>query len=106
MKQDKLIVSIYNDYYGAMLTEKQSQIVQKYYDEDMSLSEIGQEFGISPQGVRDTLKRAENALMNFENKLGLVAKTDRLRHLLQELAPLANQSQKQEIASALQLLEQ
>ncbi|MEG1609243.1 MAG: sigma factor-like helix-turn-helix DNA-binding protein [Clostridia bacterium] len=106
MKQDKLIVSIYNDYYGAMLTSHQRQMIEKYYDDDMSLSEIGREFGISAQGVRDTLQRAESSLMNFEEKLGLVAKTERMKKLLLELSPLASQSQKKEIASVLTLLDE
>lgn len=104
MKQDKLIVSLYNDYYGAMLTPNQRLMIQKYYDEDMSLSEIGNEAGISPQGVLDTLKRAEKALINFEKKLMLVKKTEKLKKLLEELAPFASVEQKKEIQDALDML--
>lgn len=106
MKQDKLFISLYNDYYGAMLTQRQRLAIDKYYNQDMSLSEIGHEFGVSPQAVRDTLLRAEGLLINYEFKLGLVAKTNKLRQLLQELAPLASQEQKIEIQKALNLLDE
>ena len=105
-KKDKLYMSEFNDYYGAMLTSHQCDLIKRYYDEDMSLSEIGMELGISPQGVRDALKRAENTLEQFEKKLGLVEKTNKLKALLKQLYPLANSSQKKEIEQAVQLLDE
>ncbi len=80
-KKDRLFISIYNDYYGALLTEYQRQIVDEYYNLDMSLSELADEHGISPQGVRDALKRAEKQLEGFEEKVGAcqeVAKCDKI----------------------------
>ncbi|MEA4922298.1 MAG: sigma factor-like helix-turn-helix DNA-binding protein [Eubacteriaceae bacterium] len=59
------------DYYGGLLTEKQQEVTRLYHDENMSLSEIGEEFGISRQGVHDTLKKAEAALNGYEEKLSL-----------------------------------
>ncbi|MEG1394192.1 MAG: sigma factor-like helix-turn-helix DNA-binding protein [Clostridia bacterium] len=104
-KQDKLFVSLFNDYYGALLTDNQQDVVQMYYDEDMSLSEIGTQLGISPQGVRDRLQRAEKTLVELENKLHLVEKTSSMRKLLEELYPLASEEKKQEIDDILHLLE-
>ena len=60
------------DFYSALLTPRQKQIAEMYYQEDMSLSEIAEEMGITRQGVRDALKKAENQLFDTEDKLGLV----------------------------------
>ena len=68
--------SLLFDFYGQLLTEKQQQVMRLYHEEKYSLSEIGDEFSISRQGVHDTLKKAENALTEYENKLGLVNKLE------------------------------
>ena len=60
------------DVYGGLLTEKQLDMMQLYYDEDLSLSEIGEQYGISRQGVHDSLKRSEQALDEFEERLGIL----------------------------------
>ena len=66
--------SLLYDFYGALLTEKQRQVMALYHEENLSLSEIAQEFGISRQAVHDTLKKAEQALEDYENKLNLIDK--------------------------------
>ncbi len=105
-KKDKLYIGVYLDYYGAMLTEHQAGVVRMYYDLDMSLSEIGQEIGISPQGVRDTLRRAEASLTEWEAKLGLVAKTQGLRTLLLDLRDRVDEHDRNRIDRALRMLEE
>ena len=67
-------VNILFDFYSQLLTEKQREVVRLYRCENFSLSEIGQEFSISRQGVYDALKNAERALAEYEEKLGLVSK--------------------------------
>lgn len=69
-------MSILYDFYGQLLTEKQSRIFTLYHDDNYSLSEIGDELDVSKQGVHDALKKAEAALEDFETKLGLI-KTSR-----------------------------
>ena len=59
------------DFYGDILSEKQQLAVELYYNDDLSLSEVAAQIGISRQGVRDSLKRSETALFDMENKLGL-----------------------------------
>lgn len=59
------------DFYGDILSEKQQLAVELYYNDDLSLSEVAVQLGISRQGVRDSLKRSETALFDMENKLGL-----------------------------------
>jgi len=62
------------DFYGAMLTKRQREFVSLYYERDLSLGEIAEKYGISRQAVYDTLKRAEKALLRYEQKLGLAAR--------------------------------
>lgn len=67
-------ITILLDFYGEMLTQKQHDFLNLYYNEDLSLSEIGENEGITRQGVRDAIKRAESQLYEMETKLGFVKK--------------------------------
>lgn len=67
-------VSLLYDFYGELLTDRQKDVMKLYHEENLSLSEIADEFGISRQGVHDALKNAEKALTTYESKLGLVKK--------------------------------
>ncbi len=58
------------DRYGGLLPEKQLRILDGYYNNDLSLSEIAENEGISRQGVSDFIKRGESQLYEFEEKLG------------------------------------
>ena len=62
------------DFYGETLTEKQRELFDLYYNEDLSLSEIAEHAGITRQGVRDSIKRGEAQLLEMEQKLGLMAR--------------------------------
>ena len=66
-----LEISFLLDFYGDMLTEKQREVIEFYYNEDLSLSEIADNEGITRQGVRDSIKRGEKQLHDFEDSLGL-----------------------------------
>jgi predicted DNA-binding protein YlxM (UPF0122 family) len=63
-----------NDFYGALLTEKQRRILKDYYENDFSLSEIADDMNTSRQAVYDLIKRAEHQLLQYETKLGLLGK--------------------------------
>ena len=54
------------DFYGEVLTEKQREMLRQYYNDDLSLSEIGENFGITRQGARDAIKHGENALKELK----------------------------------------
>ena len=71
MSKDLSIAMLY-DFYGELLTPKQAQAIDLYYNEDLSLAEIAEPLGISRQGVRDTIKRGEKLLLSMEERLGLV----------------------------------
>ena len=66
--------SLLFDFYGSLLTEKRQEVMSLYYEEDMSLSEISEELGISRPAVHDSLKSSEKKLAEYEKKLGLVEK--------------------------------
>ena len=62
------------DFYGEVLSERKQSVLSMYYNEDLSLAEIAEEIGISRQGVRDLIKKAEDELFFLEEKLGLQKK--------------------------------
>ncbi len=67
------------DTYGCLLTDKQLEVVDLYYNEDWSLAEIANHCGITRQGARDFIKRSEAAMAEYEEKLGLCAKRNYIR---------------------------
>lgn len=70
------------DYYGELLTERQKIFMDLYYCQNLSLGEIAGEFNVTRQAVYDTLKRAEQVLSQYEEKLGLVTKSTTERNKL------------------------
>ena len=80
-----LYLSTLFDLYGALLTEKQQECLRLHLFEDFSLSEIGEELGISRQAVYDNIHRSEKAMESYEKKLGLAARYSEER---QELAKI------------------
>lgn len=81
----KLTVSLLLDFYGQVLSEKQFQIMDYYYNDDLSLREISEILGITRQGVHDTIKRSEAFLEELEQSLGLYAKWQRLQQQLESI---------------------
>ena len=72
------------DFYGALLSPRQQQILDLYYEENYSLQEIAEELDISRQAVHDAAKKAEKALREFEEKLGLIARFQTQEQVLQK----------------------
>ncbi len=79
-----LNISLLFDCYGECLSEKQREIFDCYYNEDFSLSEVAENLGITRQGVRDFVKRTEQQLLEFEEKLGFYKKTAELKSLCEK----------------------
>ena len=86
-------ISILLDYYGGMLTDKQREVVQWYYNDDLSLAEIAEHTGITRQGVRDSIKRAEAQLIDCEARMGLRTRFERIQKCLDEITEQAAQIQ-------------
>jgi hypothetical protein len=82
------------DFYGPLLTEKQREVVNLYYENDWSLSEIAEHMSITRQAVYDLLKRAESSLEDYENRLGLAMKFINTRQQLEEVYNLLNYKEK------------
>ncbi|MGI6559123.1 MAG: YlxM family DNA-binding protein [Limnochordia bacterium] len=76
------------DLYGQLLTDRQREIFILYYHDDLSLGEIAENIQISRQGVYDTLQRVEQALLDLERSLGLLAKDQRRNQTLRTLEGL------------------
>ena len=74
------------DFYGDLLTEKQRAVFEMSNFNDMSLSEIALELGITPQGVRDFLKRTEKILTEYESALELVNKHADRKKVIEEIS--------------------
>ena len=84
-----LQVTILFDFYGDMLTEKQKEVIDLYYNEDLSLAEIAADSGITRQGVRDSIKRAEATLFELEERLGLAARFGKIQQSLSRIVQCA-----------------
>lgn len=84
MGKDLSVAMLY-DFYGDLLTPKQAQAIDLYYNEDLSLAEIAEPLGISRQGVRDAIKRGEKVLFDMEERLGLVNRFMNQEEKLQEV---------------------
>ena len=67
------------DFYGEVLTQKQREMLRQYYNDDLSLSEIGENFGITRQGARDAIKHGETTLKELEEKVGFAARYRRVQ---------------------------
>ena len=84
-------ISVLMDFYGQLLTGKQYEALDLYYNGDLSLSEIAENLGISRQGARDFIKRGEAQLTEFENVLHLAARFDDARDKLLKIKTLAGE---------------
>ena len=72
MKNKTYRMTMLFDFYGEILTERQKEFFDLYYNEDLSLAEIAENYEISRQGVRDVIVRAEAAMQEIEDKTGLI----------------------------------
>ncbi len=96
----------YLKYTGKLLTKKQYNLLDDYYNNDFSLSEIAENLQITRQAVRDNLKKGENKLFEFEEKLGImktaVKQEKTIQKILSELAKIQSQSSDEQIAIILE----
>ena len=81
----KIEIGLLYSFYGNMLTKRQSDCIELYCNEDLSLSEISEHMGITRQGVRDNIVRAERTLNKIEYKLGLARKFSFIKENLEHV---------------------
>ncbi len=74
------------DTYGVLLTERKREILDYYYNDDYSLSEISELTGISRQGVRDSIKKSEEEIYGYESRLKIVEKHEEIAGLCERAA--------------------
>ena len=91
MFEKNLNVGYLLDFYGELLTEHKRSVLDLYYNEDYSLAEIAEEIGISRQGVRGLIKKAEGELFFYEEKLGLAKKLLSVESAVNSLSQLAKE---------------
>ena len=94
------------DYYGALLTQRQQECFELRYNQDLSLGEIGQELGISRQGVFDNLSRAEALLKNMEAKTGCVRRDRACRKAIDDIRTAVNELNKHNDPAVVALAQQ
>ena len=85
MGESRLMQAMLLDFYGELLTEKQRECYDLHYNEDLSLSEIAEQSGISRQGVWDNIRRAEASLKQIEEKTGLIRRFAQNRQAQEKL---------------------
>ena len=78
-------ISYLLDFYGNILTDKQNDAIDLYYNEDLSLAEIAEHVGITRQGVRDAIKRGEETLLEMESKLKFAEIFEKYRKAFEEI---------------------
>ncbi len=104
---DKLVeLSLLYDFYGELLKENQKSIYEDYILNDLSLSEIAEQQGISRQGVHDVVKRCSNQLINYEEKLHLIEKFQRTKKEVSRIKELSEQMMQSQELTHLAEIEQ
>ena len=89
MFEKNLEIGYLLDFYGELLPERKRSVMDMYYNEDFSLAEIAAEIDISRQGVRDIIKKCEDELFFYEEKLGLAEKMKNVEKTASELSKLS-----------------
>lgn len=98
--EKNLEVAVLLDHYSGLLTDKQRDVIDLYYNEDLSLGEIAECENITRQGVRDSIKRGEQVLFEMEAVLKLAEKSKKLRSIAGRLSEAAEKLSAEDIRAA------
>ena len=91
MKNQTYRMTMLFDFYGELLTDRQKEFFDLYYNEDLSLAEIAENYGISRQGVRDVIVRAEASMTEIEDRTGLIRRFLRQRDAVTSIEEAARE---------------
>ena len=104
--EKKVEISILLEIYGKLLTEKQYNLINDYYNNDLSLSEIAENENITRQAVRDVIKKGENKLFEYEEKLQFMRKTitqnEKIAKVLSRITKIQNDYSDKKILAILE----
>ena len=81
--EERVQIAILTKYYGKMLTDRQQSILNMYVDNNLSLSEVSEELGISRQAVKDALDNSMLTLKQTEEKLGFIARDNSIKQVIE-----------------------
>ena len=102
----KVEISMLCQIYGKLLTEKQFNYINDYYNNDLSLSEIAENYGITRQAARDNIKKGENKLFEYEEKLQIMKTTinteRKIAEILAQISTITTQYTDEKIADILE----
>ncbi len=101
MNEDRAYISRLVDIYGNVLSDRQKDVVDLYYNEDLSLAEISEHCGITRQGVRDAIRHAVEAILSLEAALGFSKKSERISELAANIAKCDNIEQAKLLAESI-----
>ncbi len=103
---EKVKISILCDLYGKLLTQKQYEFLNDYYNNDLSLSEIAENNEITRQAVRDIIKKGEKKLFKYEEKLSFMKRMSnqekKIQQVLSELSKIQKDSSDKKVANILE----
>ena len=105
---EKIKISILCDLYGKLLTEKQFEFLNDYYNNDLSLSEIAENNNITRQAVGDIIKKGEKKLFEYEGKLlfmkRMLNQEKTIQHILSELTKIEKDSSDKKVANIMKTI--
>lgn len=101
-------VSILLEIYGAILTEKQQTFLEDYYNNDLSLAEMAENYNITRQAARDNIKKGEKKLFEFEEKLKIMEnmekREEKIAEILSKIAKLQTTSSDKKVSKTLEVV--
>ncbi len=95
--EEKVKISILLEIYGNLLTEKQNEYMNYYYNEDLSLSEIAENNNITRQAVRTILMKSKKKLEEYEKDLGVMKKEQKIKEQIEKLEKITSDKKTKEI---------
>ena len=105
MKNKPFEMCMLYDFYGEILTAKQKELFDLYYNDDLSLSEISENLGITRQGVRDAIRRGSDELLLLEQRLALREKFAVIRSEAEKILRMTDDSSVAECAKRILMTE-